>query len=395
MRRARIGDMENQMKALQWMTVVVLALVCGALTAQETTEYKPWIAKVTGDSVRLRSGVGTAYPPIKVMEKGDTLTVVGEADGWVKVQLPKDSACWLSKDFVKKGDNGWTVTGKNVNLRITSDTRYFPVGQLDQGASVTPMTDDDGKIVEENGFVKITPPTQATGAISAKFVEKVKNVAPEKNEAASATPATDTAKETTDETKPEAKKPTAAELEDERKTFEALKSSLRNELKKPTEEVDLTEIRKMFQQFQGFALDEKIRKTAADYIERIDLTVKLIEGKQAEVEKEAKARREKFEKAKEAALKEHEPKKEDKGPVEYLVEGTIGATGKTARTPASHRLFDDNGKVLYDLRWDDGDLDRLKGKYVGVVGEVKTYKGWPNKVIVITRVDVLIKDDDK
>jgi len=77
------------------------------------------------------------------------------------------------------------------------------------------------------------------------------------------------------------------------------------------------------------------------------------------------------------------------------VTGTVGSTGKTAKTPASHRLVDENGKVLFDLRWDKGDLSKLSGSKVGIVGTIKSYEGWPHKVIVIERIDVLDDSEEK
>ena len=128
------------------------------------------------------------------------------------------------------------------------------------------------------------------------------------------------------------------------------------------------------------------------YIEKIDLTVKLIETEKARVAKEEADRKAEVEKIAKAA--EEKPKVEEpKGPVEYITTGTVGSTGKTARTPASHRLFDADGNILYDLRWDKGDLSKLMGSKVGIVGKVKEYDGWAHKVIVIERIDV-IEDDE-
>ncbi|MCL4732160.1 MAG: hypothetical protein KJ044_17235, partial [Planctomycetes bacterium] len=60
-----------------------------------------------------------------------------------------------------------------------------------------------------------------------------------------------------------------------------------------------------------------------------------------------------------------------------------------------HRLFDADGKVIYDLRWDKGDLGKLMGSHVGIVGTVRQYEGWPYKVLVIERIDVLAAEEEK
>lgn len=392
--------------------IALLLLAPAALLAQES--FQPYVAKVTGDSVRLRSGASLAHPPVAVMSEGDELTVVSEKDGWATVQLPATAPCWIASDFVKANADGkgYTVTGDKVNLRISPDTKYFPVGQADKDQLLTAATSEDGKPVTETGYVKIVPPANAHGAISLEFLNKVKNVAPEKAETVKAAPPAEKAPVKEGESiipkadkpadkpaevkKEETKRePTKAELEDERKTFAELEKMLDDEIKKPAAEVNLTEIRKMFEQFTEFALDKNISEKAQLYIEKIDLTVKLIDAEKARLEKEAAERKAEAERiAKEAIEKPKEPE-QPKGPVEYLVTGTVGSHGKTAKTPASHRLYDANGNVLYDLRWDKGDLSKLMGSNVGIVGKVKSYDGWPNKVIIIERIDVIETESEK
>ncbi|MCA8911478.1 MAG: SH3 domain-containing protein [Planctomycetes bacterium] len=401
------------MKALRLSILLLLAAFALPLCAQDS--FTAYTASVTGDSVRVRSGAGIAYPPVSVMSEGDELTVVGEKEGWAIVQLPKDAPCWISADFVKPGDDGktWVVTGDNVNLRVSADTKFFPVGQAAKDQVLTAATSEEGKNVSENGYVKVVPPANAHGAISSEFLKKIKNVAPEKAETIETAPADEPkkaeeageetgdraddngGKETVETPKDEPKrKPTAAELEDERKTFTELEKLLNDELKKPAKDVNLTDIRKMFEQFKEFSLDKDIGEKAGLYIEKIDLTVKLIETENARLDKEEADRKAKADAIAKKALEE--PKEEQpKGPVEYTVTGTIGSTGKTAKTPASHRLFDKDGNVLYDLRWDKGDLGKLMGSKVGIVGKVKKYDGWPHKVIVIERVDVLDDGETK
>jgi uncharacterized protein YgiM (DUF1202 family) len=398
------------MNAIRTLCLLLFVLAPSALLAQES--FQPYVAKVTGDSVRLRSGASMAHPPVAVMNEGDELTVISEREGWVTVRLPAAAPCWISADFVKaSGDgNGYTVTGNKVNLRVSPDTSYFPVGQAEKDQALTAALDDDGKPVTENGYVKVIPPHNAHGAIASEFIEKVRNLAPEKTgpvkpqpakEGESIIPKADSepeaVKETAKETvkKEATRKPTKEELEDERKTFKELEAMLDDEIRKPAAEVNLTEIRKMFEQFTEFALDETISEKAALYIEKIDLTVKLIEAEKARLDKEAaKLKADAGRIAKEATERPKEVEA-PKGPVEYLVIGTVGSHGKTAKTPASHRLFDADGNVLYDLRWDKGDLSKLMGSHVGIVGKVRSYDGWPHKVVIIERIDVVEAEESK
>lgn len=378
------------------LTLLTLCLLAAPLCAQQT--FTPWVAKVTGDSVRLRSGPSLAHPPMHVLAKGDELTVVGEKEDFAIVRLPAAAPCWVAAEFVAAAADGmsYTVSGEKVNLRCTPDTRYFSIGQVEKGSSLKAVLDGQtGKPAAENGFVKVTPPREASGAVAKEFLERLRDAAPEPDPAAPAAEPTPAAPVGTPKTEKPKREATPAAIEDERKAFAALEGMLRDELKKPAIEVDLTGIRKLFEQFRELALDPKVSEKAAAHIERIDSTVKLIDAEKERLAREAAAKQAELDRIRDEAMRKDEPKVEPKGPVEYLATGTIGSTGKSARTPASHRLFDAEGKVVYDLRWDKGDLGKLMGSKVGIVGTVKQYEGWPHKVLVIERIDVLDDEEGK
>jgi uncharacterized protein YgiM (DUF1202 family) len=386
---------ENAMRLIRNICLLLIAALAMPLLAQDFT---PYIAKVTGDSVRVRSGASLAHPPVCVMKDGDEVTVLAEIEGWATIRLPADAPCWISADFVQASSDGktWSVTGDKVNLRVSPDTKYFPVGQAEKESTLTAVIDGQtGKAAEKDGYVQVVPPASAHGAIAIEFVTKLKNVAPEKADEA---PRPDEAPKTDNPAGAEAevkRDPSKEEIEDERKTFKELVTMLEDEIKKPAADVNLAGIRKMFEQFKEFSLEKTTSEEAGRYIEKIDLTLKVIESEKARIAKDDADRKAEMDRIAKEATEKPVEREQPKGPVEYLVTGTVGATGKTAKTPASHRLFDDEGKVLYDLRWDKGDLSKLMGSKVGIVGTVKKYDGWTNEVIVIERIDVLEEDEDK
>jgi uncharacterized protein YgiM (DUF1202 family) len=402
------------------MSVVVLAHETDEKTlAQASETFKVYVGRVKGDSVRLRTGAGVNHPPIYVFDKAEEMIVVGLKEGWAEVRLPKNAPCWVSSEFVTVSADGksYTVKGERVNLRGSADTTSFPIGQVKKDAVLTAVIDgQSGKAITTETYVRVIAPAEAHGFVASEFIEKVRDMAPEKLDdgkkeerkvdpnavvekpAPEGAPKSDSGNGEVIPPKAEEKKPevkraaTKEELEDEAKTFAELKNMLRDELKKPAADVNLTNLRKMFEQYSEFALDEKLRGEAKGYIEKIDATVKLIDGEKKRLADEQAKRDAEVARIKKEAL---EKKPVEEGPVTWLAEGTVGATGKMAKTPASHRLFGDDDKVLYDLRWDKGDLSEYAGKYVRVSGEIKQYDGWANKVIVIKKIEILIQDDDK
>jgi SH3-like domain-containing protein len=387
------------MTSLRISICLLLAALAAPIFAQE---YSPWVAEVTGDSVRLRSGPSMAHPPIHVLAQGDKLTVVAEQETWAVVRLPSAAPCWIALDFVQASGKTWVVTGNKVNLRVTADTKYFAVGQAETKDVLTAVCGEDGNPIVDNGFAKVIPPAQATGAVSVEFLKKTADTvqAPAKAEVEAPAATKEAAPEAP--AKPLIKKddlkrePTAKELEDEKKTFVELEKLLDDELKKPADKINLTGIRKMFEQFVDLALSADIRDKATGFVKKIDATVNLIEAEKTRLDKEAAERSAEVERIRKEAEKIGKaPVEEPKGPVEYIAIGTVGSHGKTAKTPASHRMFDENGNIVIDLRMDKGDLSKYMGSRVGVVGEIKEYAGWPQKVIVITRIDVIDTGEEK
>ncbi len=393
------------MTSLRISICLLLAALAAPIFAQD---FSPYVAEVTGDSVRLRSGPSLAHPPVHVLAQGDKLTVVAEQDGWAVVRLPADAPCWIAADFVQASGKSWVVTGNKVNLRVTADTKYFAVGQADTKSVLTAVCDEAGTPVVENGFARVVPPAQATGAVSVEFIKRTGDAVPAVEAAHAEVPVADVKAEQKVEPKAEPvtplvkksdvrREPTAKELEDERKTLAEIQRLLDDELKKPAEQIKLTSIRKMFEQFEAIALSPELRAKADEFILKIDATVKLIDAEKARLDAEAAKNAAEIERIRKEAEKiGAEPVEEPpKGPVEYIAIGTVGSHGKTARTPASHRLFDENGNIVIDLRMDKGDLSKYMGSRVGVVGEIKEYVGWPQKVILITRIDVIDDGEDK
>ena len=381
---------------------ILLLAVLPMLAAQE---FQSYTADVNGDSVRIRTGAGLAHPPIHVLEKGEKLTVVKIKEGWAIVQLPANAPCWISAKFAKLSDDGktYTVTGKRVNLRASANTKFFPVGQAEKDQVLKVCVDGrTGASIKEGDFVRVIPPANATGAIARKFLTKVEDVdaseivkaeIPAEPEADVEAKGEEVPAEVKKEEKPK-REPTPAELEDERKTFIELENILRDELKKDAADVRLSAIRRMFEQFTNYALSNDIQNQAKSYIGKIDATEKLIAAekkKLAEAEAIKQARLKKA--AEDAANAGNEKEVEVTG--EYTAIGKLGSHGKNTKSPASHSLFDEEGEVMYDLRWDKGDLKKLLGSKVGVIGVIKEYKNWPNKVIVITRIDVLDDEEEK
>ncbi len=82
---------------MRYPAVFLLCLALGCGPSVETSSVPsppaspsapPSRTVVTGSVVNLRQGPGTVYAVVGRVHQGDTLVVMGEAEGWYRVYLP-------------------------------------------------------------------------------------------------------------------------------------------------------------------------------------------------------------------------------------------------------------------------------------------------------------------
>lgn len=156
------------MKRLSGLVVVILmCTVVPCILAQDIdkTPEKPksdmYVGKVTTAHLNLRSGPGESFRIFKVLEANNEVTVIETAGKWCRVLAPDDIAVYISKKYVKDG----VITGDNVQIRPTADTRFPACGTLSKGEKVDVIDGNDPD------WVKIKAPTVNTECwISAKYI---------------------------------------------------------------------------------------------------------------------------------------------------------------------------------------------------------------------------------
>ena len=60
------------------------------------------VGKITGTEVRMRGGPGTEYKILGAFEKGETVEILEDGNGWFKVRRKNGETGWVSADFCKK-----------------------------------------------------------------------------------------------------------------------------------------------------------------------------------------------------------------------------------------------------------------------------------------------------
>lgn len=109
------------------------------------------VGTVAGDGLRLRKEAGLNAEVLTTANKGATVVVLEETDGWYKVDFDTQIG-YMSKGFVDvearaEKDLGWamvTTEGDPLNLRSGAGTTFNAIAKLPNGASVKALGVFDG-----------------------------------------------------------------------------------------------------------------------------------------------------------------------------------------------------------------------------------------------------------
>jgi len=294
------------------------------------------------------------------------------------------------------------VRGNRVNLRISPNTNHFPVGQVSNKA-VRLVLDESGKPRKIGDWIQIVPPTEALAWIHSEFVAvsdqqlsepSVAVAAFAGNDNNPAVPA-DGGSEVVEVTPEQAAAERAQRLAEEARAFRELDKLFLEELAKPQEQRDFAEMKLLYNQYAEAAEDTAIRSRATERAKLIEETERKISSMIEDAERRAVEAREAAERAEAerlARIAAERSRTSGERPAEataWLSTGFVADHGKDARIPASHALCDADGKVIYYIRWDTGDLDGLWQKKVRIAGTTREVAGWDKPVVVITRIEAV------
>ena len=317
---------------------------------------------IAAKKLNLRNGPGVNFLIISTLFKGDKLLVVSEKAGWLEVQLPSKSPCWLTRELVDCKEEGkGVITANRVNVRITRDNQSSGniIGQLNEGQEVT-------MVGEKDTWLKIAPVENLTGWISKKYTKywgTVKDY-----------------QKWVEETL--AKAQTETEL---KKNFKKAEEIYETENQKPPLDQDFTEALELYQEIVGQSADKELVGKTQARIQFIQPRQQILSDyRQAVAQKDVKIEelRKKYYKQIEKITKE----KRETSP--YQAEGWVESMGKVFGRPGTHQLVK-GGEVLCYLKSTTVDFDDYYKRYVGVRGQEIEAEGWSRKTIIVEEIDIL------
>ncbi len=142
---------------------VLLVVGEDGTSSQPTTassELKfPFVGKIKGRHINVRSGGNINYEILVKLEEGDEVVALQEASDWYEILPPEGCSFWVHQSFIKENQ----ATTDSVNVRVRPSLESTVNCQLNQGEVIDP-------ILQEGEWIKIKPPASARAWVSGTFV---------------------------------------------------------------------------------------------------------------------------------------------------------------------------------------------------------------------------------
>ena len=142
---------------------------------EDTTQQYKEIKVVNTDGLNVRKGPSTSYESIGKIDKGTSVEVISESDGWSKINYKNTTAYVATKYLDKKSTNTEDTTQQykeikvvntdGLNVRKGPSTSYESIGKIDKGTSVEVISESDGwsKINSKN----------TTAYVATRYLDKI------------------------------------------------------------------------------------------------------------------------------------------------------------------------------------------------------------------------------
>jgi hypothetical protein len=407
--QARIDNPGDMARAvLHRMQIVVLAaVVLGApLTAwaqvdgntappvvpeanSVETARGPYVARITGNDVYIRSGPGTNFYRCGKLYENDRVQVVEAKHGWSCIVPPPGCFSWISMQYVSIDLDNPTmgiVTGNGVGVYAGSD---YVEPMHSTSKQVTVNRGQNVRLLgeEKDDYYKIAPPDGAYLWVSSQFVQAREPDVPQpavgvEPNAPSPEPAAPPVA---------AQTATESELLDQ---YYALSKLVKDELTKPVSEQDYADVKKKLNVLAENEAAGRAARYAAftlKQVERFELACTVareIELQSQELEKVT----EKIDAARAERLAQI------KNLGQFAVIGKLASSSIYQAAPTKrYRILDAVGKTICYIEGTGAavgrDLSQYIGKKVGVVGKIRPHEATARALITFTDVVPIVETE--
>ena len=121
-----------------------------AIPLSDTTTSHASEIRITTVRVHFRTGAGTNYSSMGILDKGVKVSYISESGNWTKVEYDSKTG-YICSDYLEKGESNATPTSTmyttpeiGLNLRKGPGTSYSVIRTLSKGTAVTVHSSSNG-----------------------------------------------------------------------------------------------------------------------------------------------------------------------------------------------------------------------------------------------------------
>ncbi|MDD2703674.1 MAG: SH3 domain-containing protein [Candidatus Omnitrophica bacterium] len=104
-----------------------------------------FIGEITGDDINIRSDSTAGAESLAKVNKGQRVEIVSESYDWYKIRLPPQVACFVKKEFVDvSGPGNGVVNEENVNVRFFYSGSSIIAGRAEKNEPVSILGEING-----------------------------------------------------------------------------------------------------------------------------------------------------------------------------------------------------------------------------------------------------------
>ena len=154
-----------------------LMIIMGAKAPITKIDAASINGKVTASTLNVRSGASTSYSIVGKVQKGTTVEILSEKNGWYEIEFAGNKTGWSSGDYITKMNSSSSnttttktgiVTASTLNVRSGASTSYSIVGKISKGTTVTITS-------TSNGWHQIKYSGNKSGWVSGDYISQPSN----------------------------------------------------------------------------------------------------------------------------------------------------------------------------------------------------------------------------
>jgi hypothetical protein len=157
------------MSSKLYKTAIILALITAASVKAVDLQSAatPFQATVIGKAINVYPRPSAKEYSCAKVSSPDKVTVISVMGNWAKIDPPKGSFSWISKDYVKKDPSGLNmamVTGNSVRVYAGGYDKGAELSPLHSPKQQTSLNEGEPIVllgIEKEGYYKIIPPIGA------------------------------------------------------------------------------------------------------------------------------------------------------------------------------------------------------------------------------------------